>query len=259
MFTAYLLLTAWAFASSAAVDLPPQGSPKSETVTGSRLPVAAGDLPFTNSLPGRIFSAPISDSDRESYSVAEKFGACLVKADPSSSMAFVMAAPGSGASQVARQKLKPFMERCFTTSVDQFIVGEISMTIQPTMARGVIAEALYRLQFADRPQPTKHISIPPFLTASTVPASERDEAIVYEFAQCVTDANPASVRALILSKIGSHEEQSAISALMPSLSPCLYKGQTLKTDRLAFRARLAGSLYRWSVSAGQSVAAAQQP
>ncbi|HEY8434384.1 MAG TPA: hypothetical protein VIK68_07205 [Sphingomicrobium sp.] len=252
MFTAYLLLTAWAFASSAAVDPPPQGSPKSETVTGSRLPVAAGDLPFTNSLPGRIFSAPISDSDRESYSVAEKFGACLVKADPSSSMAFVMAAPGSGASQVARQKLKPFMERCFTTSVDQFIVGEISMTIQPTMARGVIAEALYRLQFADRPQPTQHISI-------TVPASERDEAIVYEFAQCVTDANPASVRALILSKVSSHEEQSAISALMPSLSPCLYKGQTLKTDRLAFRARLAESLYRWSVSAGQSVAAAEQP
>lgn len=231
--------------------------PAAEPVTGSRLPVAAEDLPFTRSTPDQLFGASVNQSDRDSYAVAQKLGACLVKADPTTSMAFVMATPGSDASKAAREKLKAHMVDCLGASVDPFAVGEIKMTIRPTMARGVIAEALYRLQFADRQQPDRHVSVAPVLAAATADAADRDDAIVYEFAQCVTDANPSAVRSLILSKLGSRDEQAAIGALSPTLSPCLYKGQTLKTDRLTFRSRLAEALYRWSVSAAQPASGVQ--
>lgn len=223
--------------------------PAQEAATGSRLPVRAEDLPFVRSVPD-LFNAPISQSDRDSYTVAQKFGACLVKADPTSSMEFVMASPGSQASDAAKQKLSPHMSDCFGASIDPFLVGEIRMTIQPTMVRGVIAEALYKLQFADRRQPGGHVSVPPIIPTAAVDASNRQEALVYDFAQCVTENDPSAVRSLVLSKISSHEEQVAIAALTPYLSPCLNKGETLKADRIVLRSRLAEALYRWSVAAG---------
>lgn len=220
-----------------------------ETTTGSRVPVGVEDLPFTRSLPDHLFDAPLSQSDRDSYAVAQKFGGCLVKADPTDSMDFVMASPGSKTSEAAKQKLMPRMSDCLSASVDQFLSGQVSMTIQPTMVRGVIAEALYKLQFAGRPQPTSHVSAAPIIPAATVDPSNREEAIVYDFAQCVTESDPSAARSLVLSKIDSHEEQAAIAAITPSLSPCLYRGDTLKADRLTLRTRLAEALYRWSVSA----------
>lgn len=227
----------------------PAAIPAQVTTTGSRLPISAEDLPFTASLPDHLFSAPITQADRDSYAVAQKFGACLVKADPSGSMAFVMAIPGTQASYAAREKLAPRMPECLSNSIDQFLSGRVRMQIQPTMARGVIAEALYKLQFAGKAQPTGHVSAPPILPPSLAGPSDREEAIIYDFAQCVTEKDPASVRSLVLSKIGSREEQSAIAALTPSLPPCLSRGETLKADRLTFRTRLTEALYRWSISA----------
>ena len=232
---------------------PPQPAPPpGQTTTGSRLPVPGEDLPFTASAPHSFLTAPVNESDRDSYTVAEKFGACLVKTDPATSMQFVMATPGSDASDAARQNLMPHMPDCLGASIDPFAVGEIRMTIQPPMARGVIAEALYKLQFANPPQATNPVQVAPILPASATDSSNLNEAIVYDFAQCVTDANPSAVRSLVLSKIGSHDEQAAISELVPSLSPCLYKGQMLRVDRPTFRARFAEALYRWSVTAAQS-------
>ena len=230
-------------------------APTPEPVTGSRLPTPSEDLPFTRSVPDQLIA--VSESDRETFAVAEKFGACLVKADPTTSMAFVMAIPGSDASKVAREKLKGHMADCLGASIDPFAIGEIKMTIRPTMARGVIAEALYRLQFGGREPSDRQLSVAPILSAATADAADRDEAVVYEFAQCVTDAKPSAVRSLILSKFGSQDEQAAIASLSPTLSPCLYKGQTLKADRMTFRSRLAEALYRWSVTAAQPASGVQ--
>jgi TonB family protein len=223
-----------------------------EATTGSRLPVAREDLPFTRSVPEDMFAAPVTESDRESYAVAEKFGACLVKADPGTSMGFVMATPGSDTSAAARDKLKTLMSDCLGKSIDPYGAGEVYMSIKPTMVRGVIAEALYKLQLANRPQPAGQVSVAPILPASAANSSNLDDAILYDFAQCVTAAKATAVRSLVLSKIGSHDEQAAISELIPALSPCLYKGQTIKVDRPTLRSRLAEALYRWSVSAAQS-------
>ena len=123
------------------------------------------------------------------------------------------------------------------------------MEIRPALARGVIAEALYRLQFARRPQPTPAVEVAPVLSASKADPDDLHAAIVYEFAQCITDSKPAAVRALALSKIGSADEKAAFAAIVPAMAPCLYKGQTVEIDRLTLRFRLAEALYRWSVSA----------
>lgn len=227
----------------------PQTSTAQDTTTGSRLPVNSEDLAFTRSVPDELFDAPLTQSDRDSFAVAEKFGACLVRADPATSMDFVMAEPGSAGSDAAKTKLQAHMPDCLGASMDQFLVGEIRMTIKPPLVRGVIAEALYKLQFAERPQPSGHVSAAPIIPAAAVDQSDQQEAIVYDFAQCVTEKEPSAVRSLILSKVGSHEEQAAVAELTPSLSPCLYRGQTLHADRLTFRARLAEALYRWSVAA----------
>jgi TonB family protein len=223
-------------------DAVPSQAIAAVAVTGSRLPIPAEDLPFAGTVP-RFLSAPVSDSELESYEAAQKFGACLVKANPAMSMAFAMTTPGSDASELALKKLKSRMVECLDPWATQ-------MVINPALVRGVVAEALYRLQFAAQPQPTTaNLSVAPIFAASEGDLKHRDEAVIYDFVQCVTAADPSAVRSVALSKLNSSDEQVAMVHLVPAMSPCLYRGQTLQADRLTLRFRLAESLYRWSVAA----------
>lgn len=213
-------------------------------------------IPGPNPLVG---GQDVNASQRESLEVTQGVGACLVKADPTSSMAYAMAAPKSRASEQAFDKLKPRMPGCLSSAVTgKSLYGEVKLTINPALLRGAIAEALYRLQFALQSEPASRVSVSPILASASLEGRDRDEAIVYEFAQCLADANPKAARSLSLSKIGSREEQAAYAALIPAMSPCLYKGTTLKTDRLTFRFNLAEALYRWSVAAARP-ASQEQP
>lgn len=221
--------------------------PEAEPTTGTRLP-PSGIAPFVQSIPD-AFDQPLTQSEREAYVTAEKLGACLVKADAAASMALVMAAPNSSESEAAQRRLKPHLVDCLFSSIDSNVVG-IKMSLMPTTERGVIAEALYRLQFAGSPPPPAQSSAPPMASASAGAENEA-EAIISGFAQCVTQANPAAVRSIIMSQVGSREEHAGVAALTPSLPSCLYKGQTLKVDRLVLRSRLAEALYPWSVAAAQ--------
>lgn len=224
---------------------PPQPPARGELITGSRLPVPAADAPLATAVPDELLSdATVSEPERESYEAAEKFGACLVSAEPHASMDFAVSTPGSDLSEAALKKLKTQMPFCLGPWTSQ-------MEIQPALARGVIAEALYRLQFARRPQPTGPVSVAPVLSASQRDPRDLHAGIVYDFAQCITDANPSAVRALALSKIGSQDEKAAFAAIVPAMAPCLYKGQTVQIDRLSLRFRLDEALYRWSVAAAR--------
>ena len=223
-------------------DAVPSQALAAEAVTGSRLPIPAEDLPFAGTVP-RFISAPVSGSELQSYEAAQKFGACLVKANPAMSMAFAMTTPGSNASELALKKLKSRMVECLDPWATQ-------MTINPALVRGVVAEALYRLQFAAQPQSTSaNLSVAPIFAASDGDLKNRGDAVIYDFVQCVTAADPSAVRSVALSKLNSSDEQVAMAHLVPAMSPCLYRGQTLQADRLTLRFRLAEALYRWSVAA----------
>jgi hypothetical protein len=209
-------------------------------------------IPSPNPL---ISEAPIAAGERESYEVAQKLGACLVKADPVTSTTFVIASPGSAAGKFAVEKLQRHMSGCLvSSSAGMNLHGTVTMQIYPRLLRGTIAEGLYRLQFRGRAQPARtHLSVAPIYSEAPADDADRSQAILYEFAQCVTAASPGAAQLLSLSAIGSSNEREAYAVLVPAMSPCLYKGTTLKADRLSFRFILAEALYRWSLAAVQLV------
>jgi hypothetical protein len=63
-------------------------------------------------------------------------------------------------------------------------------------------------------------------------------------ATCVTDTNPAGVIALLDSEPYTDSENSAFSALIPFMGPCLSAGTKLSGEREPLRAALAEALYQ---------------
>ena len=61
---------------------------------------------------------------------------------------------------------------------------------------------------------------------------------------CAAETNPAAINALLGTIPGTPEEGAAISAIAPSLGPCLRAGAKLNANRQSLRAALAEALYQ---------------
>jgi len=138
--------------------------------------------------------------------------------------------------------------------------GTIDVEMKGSALIGAVAQALYRVQFGSRPPS----SLPtPASVAPIMPpqSSEKYRQLIasYAFAQCLVGAQPDVVRRLVLSKIESSEESEALAQLRQFMSPCIYKGTTVKADRNAFRLLLVQALYRWSITAAATAAAGTRP
>ncbi len=193
-------------------------------------------------------------SRSETFVVLDRLGNCVVKADPRSSMTLLIAIPTTPGGKKAIDGLRTRLPGCLTAAAQGTnLYGTLKLQIKENALRGAIAGALYRLQFARRSPDSLR---KPAGVALIMPPGENDAKYpqliaAYEFAQCLTQAQPTYVRQLILSKIGSGEENAALSQLSPFMAPCVSKGTTIKTERNSLRLMLAESLYRWSITAAQ--------
>jgi hypothetical protein len=221
--------------------------------TAAAMQVAAPNAPIGSRIPSPLSDEQPSDaSRRDGFLVAQKLGGCAVKADPHASMAYVLAAPESDASKAPLKKLSGKLPDCLVAaSAGLNLQGRVNMSVMPSLLRGTLSEALYRLQFptAAAPAPGTPVNVTPIVPLAGSHPKNRNLAITYEFAECLTLSAPGAVRSIILSKIGSAEERSAYAALGPAMPRCVTLGTTLKTDRLSFRFMLSEALYRWSVAA----------
>lgn len=208
--------------------------------------------PIGTRIPNPIEEEQVTDASRRmAFTVVQWMGACVVKADPSTSVALLVTVPGSETGRQALDKLKPRLSKCLgKASQITDLYGELQLKLSDSLLRGAIAEALYRLQFRTRPPSvvTGLNSVGPILPADQTRPDDHDVMIAYAFAQCLTQERPLLVRRLALSKIGSDEELASYSALTPAMAPCLVTGMTLKINRSSLRFTLAESLYRWSTA-----------
>ena len=193
-------------------------------------------------------------SRSEAFAIVERMGQCLVRGDAQGSMAFIATVPSTPKAIQALERLRPRLPDCLGNAAQGTeLYGMVTLQMKESTLRGAVASALYRLQFAGRPvtslprPATVALILPPELS------QPRDQHLVagYAFAQCLTQSQPAIVRDVVISKIGSREENAALSQLAPFMSGCLSSGTTIKTDRNTLRLMLADSLYRWSITAAQ--------
>ena len=221
-------------------------------------------VPVTDSRPSR----PAYEEDQAdeasrvvTFDVLERTGKCLVNVDPKASMAVLTAPPGTPANGRAFDKLVWHLDDCLWIGVQRTkFTRDIDVEIKGSAIIGAVAQALYRLQFASRPPSS--LPTPASVAPIMPPASEGKYGQVianYAFAQCLVRAQPDAVRRLVLSKVASSEESEALSQLRQFMGPCVYKGTTAKADRNSLRLMLAQSLYRWSITAAASSAAAARP
>ena len=188
----------------------------------------------------------------EAFRILQRVGDCLVKYDARRSTALLTTDPGTPGGGKALDTLRPRMSDCLGTAVSgSRLYGNLTLKMSETALRGAIAGALYRRHFLARPPASlrKPAGVSPILPLQQSDPRAGMMVLGYGFAQCLTQANPAAVRELVLSKIGSREETAALSQLTPAMPSCASIGMTIKTDRNSLRLMLADSLYRWSVTA----------
>ena len=137
------------------------------------------------------------------------------------------------------------------------------LAIDRRRLRGSLSQALY---LANHPSaapatvsgatPTE-IPVTEFNARMAAAADPVDEAIRI-FADCVVANNAMAVDRLARSEFGSNAEMAAISAIQPSMGPCLWEGRSIAFNRETLRAALAAALYRKSVGVPVTAEPAQQ-
>ena len=200
---------------------------------GLMLQVSATVLAATGN-PGA--SAPQAEDQR----VINDFARCVVKIRPRSVEAAIKTFPGSAEASNALGKV-----------LDPACMPDGEVNPDPILLRGGLYEALYEAEFGTRGP----LALPAGLKVDyaqgsdlTKPA-EAGQVVLRQFADCVVRANTGSAHRLVLSKVGSTEEEAAFDALAPTLGPCLQKDATIKVSRPVLRSLIAETLYRLSIQA----------
>lgn len=133
------------------------------------------------------------------------------------------------------------IQRCnFDAYVDN-TASTISVNADRGTMRGFVAEAYLKKGKTEvvalAPLPIQHVYLRDWY-AMTGRAQAVDE-----MAACVADIDPQGITALLRTDIGSGNQKSAISALMPAVGQCLSKTVRLRTNPLGLRTALAEALY----------------
>ncbi len=88
--------------------------------------------------------------------------------------------------------------------------------------------------------------LPAFVRAGTLPVVQGSPE---RCGLCLVQHDAAGALALIRTRLGGPEEDSAIAALQPALAACVTAGVTLHLDKLAIRSVAAVVLYRYAAAA----------
>lgn len=137
------------------------------------------------------------------------------------------------------------------------------LAIDRQRLRGSLSQALYLANHSAAAPPTiagatpTQIPVAEFNARMAAAVDPVDEAIRI-FADCVVANNAMTVDGLVRSEFGSDAELAAITAVQPSMGPCLWEGRSIAFNRETLRAALAAGLYRKSVGVPVAVEPAQQ-
>ena len=82
-------------------------------------------------------------------------------------------------------------------------------------------------------------------------------AFLSHYGECAVRADPASAKALLVTKPDSEEESSRFAALVPTFSRCLPEGRTLRFGKVALRGSVAINYYRLAHAARATVGGAR--
>lgn len=181
----------------------------------------------------RYKNLPPADAAR----VMRDFAHCAAKLHTGDALALLSTKRGSAAEQTAARRLGSISDGCLSRH-------NASVRFDRMLLRGGVAEALYLRRFAKSGPPATmaHPRVDPAMFET------KAFAVLADFANCVAVAQPGSVHALLLSEPGSPDEEGAITALTPALSPCLPAGLDADFSPSQLRAYLAEALY--GLSAG---------
>lgn len=118
--------------------------------------------------------------------------------------------------------------------------------------RGSLSQALYLANHSAAAPSTiagatpTQIPVAEFNARMAAAVDPVDEAIRI-FADCVVANNAMTVDRLVRSEFGSDAEMAAITAVQPSMGPCIWEGRSIAFNRETLRAALAAGLYRKAV------------
>lgn len=129
------------------------------------------------------------------------------------------------------------MERCLGREA---LVGDLSMQMKPANLRAMLQESLYLDRFKAPPPAGE-----PVAPARTVELLTRDKraASLAQFTDCVAARDTAGADAVLRHVSGSPEEGRAARALVPDLSGCVPKEQTITFTPQSIRIFVAEGLW----------------
>ncbi len=213
--------------------------------------IAPAEPPIGSRLGDRYETRAVTQ-DRERAAGAHEIANCLAAKRSREVRAYLSAATGLESRKLG-QRLGVELQSCFLKRpMNDTVEGE-RIAYPPPILRGMLAEELIkkdRSAFARLPT----LPIQKAYMRAWYPASFRNTA-VNEMATCVADTNPAGVVELLDSEPYTDSEDSAFSALMPFMGPCLSAGTQLSGEREPLRSALAEALYqRVNLPADLSVA-----
>lgn len=185
-------------------------------------------------------STPLSS--REAERTMAQFSQCIVRtASRQTLRRFLRLIPGSPAFQTAGRRL-----------VDSYCVPRVPgavmrMRFRFDLLRSALYSALYRRDFRTS-GPSDLGNLPPLLLSTEfdgppveIPAATR---ALRSLGDCTVRLDAPAAHALLMTDVGSSEEQRAITASLPAMQRCMTEAQQLRFSRGMLRGILAEALYK---------------
>lgn len=175
----------------------------------------------------------------------EGFSACIVDRSQGRARKFIDLPVGS-------PEYKSLIKNMFDPSDDCMADGQLSLS--ENLLRGGIFIALFQQHY--KAMATE--AFPDDLTTGyreiygdTVPSAAYSAVALEQFGECVGRANPALSRSLVLSHPASRQENDSVTALMPTFSACIPKGEKIELSKATVKGAIAEGLFRLSRAASE--------
>jgi hypothetical protein len=176
---------------------------------------------------------------------ADAFGACLVSREKGRVAKLIDLPVDSKEHEKLFDSLNEYYDEC---------VSDGTLRLSELTLRGSLFQALYLRDYAGSTAtsfPTEIQTGYRQLYAVSLSDKARMYLSLENFGECVSRTDAQAVRALLRSVPSSAEEGQAVTALMPQLSACTTKDNTIRMTRSNLRGALAEGLYRLTRATAQ--------
>lgn len=174
--------------------------------------------------------------------VMKSFADCVVKSARARKLAFEFIAMDPQTEEAGKFGDKVTEPGCLPTVGRTQYASRLAFT--SFLFRYELLGALYRRAYADAPGALKDLPTSDYakeFASGTVPTTILS---LRQFGDCVARIAPVESHNLVMSNIYSAAENTALTAVLPSLQDCMPPGQSVGFGRAILRGALAEGLYR---------------